>query len=818
MFTTALEAAEPTFDADYWAANLRNPVRFSQAVTAAGAEYGTFVEVSPHPLLTYAIDDTLGQAHHHSVGTLARHTDDTLTFHTNLNATHTIRAREQPHPPEPHPIIPNTPWRRTHHWISPRERVNTAGLTPRFGTLLGEHIGVATSKFAHLWRAQLVPELKPYPGSHLIRGAEVVPVSVLLQTLLVAAAECGAPYLDGIRFEYPIVVDKPRLIQVVADGGDLTLWSRSAAKESGHRWVRHATAQLSQFPSGPGIPGRRIGGKDLPASTAVIGEMPSAAELLEKWGVEGQTFSWSVEALRQTVDGLVADVRLEEPSTVALLDAAAHLARLADRVNPRLMVPARVEAVRSTAELTESCASVHIRRRGGEGLVVDVDLRAPDGTTCLHVRSLSFVDVDSSPAQAHGGAEPRELAHEIDWRPWGVLDAAAHTAFGPLAIVGCEAGAADALRNRLAAAGYPPAVLSAARYVLYVADPEPAETDLDAAVRMSAEVSDLVRMLAQRNQREPATLWVITRGVFEARSDRALPQSSLWGIAAVIAAEQPELCGGLVDLPAGDDVAAHAPALSTMLSTPSKCVLVLRDGEFRAPTIAPISGRPVRDPVRCRPDAAYLLTGGLGALGLLTADWLVDLGARRLVLAGRTGLPPRRDWDRDSVDSDVRAKIAADPGTGDAWCLRRRRRTRRRFGRGGPGVAGKPGPRRRAADPWGDPRRGRDGEQAADRHRRRRAAKCHVAQSRRGTGAARSVPAGQPRLLLPDRVSRHGLRYPWAGRLRGGQRLPRLPGESAPPPGLPHDEPGLGGLAECSDSLPTQRSSCRNSSGWALVR
>ena len=114
----------------------------------------------------------------------------------------------------------------------------------------------------------------------------------------------------------------------------------------------------------------------------------------------------------------------------------------------------------------------------------------------------------------------------------------------------------------------------------------------------------------------------------------------------MIAAEQPDLCGGLVDLPAGDDVAAHAPALSTMLSTPSKCVLVLRDGEFRAPVIAPISGRPVRDPVRCRPDAAYLLTGGLGALGLLTADWLVDLGARRLVLAGRTGLPPRRDWDQ----------------------------------------------------------------------------------------------------------------------------------------------------------------------------
>lgn len=37
-----------------------------------------------------------------------------------------------------------------------------------------------------------------------------------------------------------------------------------------------------------------------------------------------------------------------------------------------------------------------------------------------------------------------------------------------------------------------------------------------------------------------------------------------------------------------------------------------------------------------RPDAHYLVTGGLGALGLRVARWLVDEGARHLVLAGRS--------------------------------------------------------------------------------------------------------------------------------------------------------------------------------------
>ncbi len=54
----------PTFDADYWVVNLRNPVRFSQAVaTAAAHKHTTFVEVSPHPLLTHAITENVGVGH-----------------------------------------------------------------------------------------------------------------------------------------------------------------------------------------------------------------------------------------------------------------------------------------------------------------------------------------------------------------------------------------------------------------------------------------------------------------------------------------------------------------------------------------------------------------------------------------------------------------------------------------------------------------------------------------------------------------------------------------------------------------------------------
>jgi len=49
----------------------------------------------------------------------------------------------------------------------------------------------------------------------------------------------------------------------------------------------------------------------------------------------------------------------------------------------------------------------------------------------------------------------------------------------------------------------------------------------------------------------------------------------------------------------------------------------------------------------------------MGALGLLIADWLADLGARRIILAGRTALPPRCNWDDDDNDAETRHRIAA---------------------------------------------------------------------------------------------------------------------------------------------------------------
>jgi phthiocerol/phenolphthiocerol synthesis type-I polyketide synthase A len=445
--TVADTITTPVFDADYWVANVRQPVRLTQAITTATADHTTFIEISPHPTLTRAITETLGDIHHHSIGTLQRDTHDTLTFHTNLNSTHTTQPPETPHPPEPHPVIPTTPWHHTRHWMSPpaalrrngiavpetqagvpydsredtdttawhlaphwitiKERMEAAVSAARSGTLLGEHVKIATTPPVHLWQAWLKPEAKPYPGFHRIRGVDVVPVSVLLQTLSTAATACGTSALSDVRFEYPIVVDQPRVVQVVADGESVTVSSGSAADTPAHRWIRHASARISHRP------------QDEPDNKFISGdqEMPGydvslVTELQRAWGIEGQPFAWSINSCRSAPDVLHGMIDLPEASTVALLDAAVHVARLVDTSDPRLMLPTAAESVRFQTGLADSHGSVEVHRRGGAGdeLIVDIVVTVPDGRTCVDIRALRYAAMESGVAQVASHDESATVA------------------------------------------------------------------------------------------------------------------------------------------------------------------------------------------------------------------------------------------------------------------------------------------------------------------------------------------------------------------------------------------------------------------------
>ncbi|MFC5752078.1 type I polyketide synthase [Actinomadura rugatobispora] len=147
----------------------------------------------------------------------------------------------------------------------------------------------------------------------------------------------------------------------------------------------------------------------------------------------------------------------------------------------------------------------------------------------------------------------------------------------------------------------------------------------------------LVQALGESGVRAP--LWCLTQdAVAAAAGDRVAGtrQATVWGLGAVLALEQPERWGGLVDLPAEVTPDAAAGAARAVLAPGGEDQLAVRDAGVLARRLLPAPA-PAAAPL-WRPRGTTLITGGTGALGAHVARHLAAQGAEHLVLAGRQGL------------------------------------------------------------------------------------------------------------------------------------------------------------------------------------
>ncbi len=171
--------------------------------------------------------------------------------------------------------------------------------------------------------------------------------------------------------------------------------------------------------------------------------------------------------------------------------------------------------------------------------------------------------------------------------------------------------------------------------------------------------------LARDTGSRTARLWLVTRGAVRTPGGGTAPlavaPATLWGLGRALQQEHAAVWGGLVDL---DPQAAPRPLADRLLAE-----IAHRDGEDQVALHG--DGRHVARLVRedtpaapargtlWRRDAAYLITGGLGGVGLHVARSLARAGARHLVLAGRTPLPPREEWAALPADDPAAVRVAA---------------------------------------------------------------------------------------------------------------------------------------------------------------
>ena len=181
----------------------------------------------------------------------------------------------------------------------------------------------------------------------------------------------------------------------------------------------------------------------------------------------------------------------------------------------------------------------------------------------------------------------------------------------------------------------------------------------DALRRGPSSLLALVHALDTAKQAAP--VWLVTTGaqpVTGAVDSAGLAQAPLWGMGRVLHQESFALSTRLVDLDPRDPLADAGTLVEQLLSaTHPEDHLAYRGGEQYVSRLHVSARSQVSLPTVFRPDASYLITGGLGALGLLFAKWMAQRGARRLILVARTQLPPRETWRSLPPEDERKAQV-----------------------------------------------------------------------------------------------------------------------------------------------------------------
>jgi acyl transferase domain-containing protein/acyl-CoA synthetase (AMP-forming)/AMP-acid ligase II/acyl carrier protein len=208
----------PSFDAAYWGRNVRQRVRFAEAIARLGQEgHDMFLELSPQPILSAAITQCL--SHHKYSGTvlpsLRRKRDDRTTMLGSLGQLYSGGypvdwTRLYPQQSQ-HVRLPAYPWQRQRYWIEEEKaesgwRRNGAG-----HPLLERHLASSVNWGTHFWEMDLGAGTFSGPGTRRVKGRVLLSAAAYMDMALAAATEVfgDAPHaLENMNFTEPLALAK----------------------------------------------------------------------------------------------------------------------------------------------------------------------------------------------------------------------------------------------------------------------------------------------------------------------------------------------------------------------------------------------------------------------------------------------------------------------------------------------------------------------------------------------------------------------------------------------------------------------------------
>ncbi|KAI0023479.1 6-methyl salicylic acid synthase [Xylariomycetidae sp. FL0641] len=689
-------------DADYWVKNMVNPVLLTSAVRAAVSDgYRLLLEVSSHPIVSHSVNETIMDVgiedeEFSVLPTLRRNKSPDQCILQALGSVHVKGADVDFHQQfgrQWSPHVPGTQWVHKPIWrkVESGAPASAANLTHDVDkhTLLGLRNPVGGTNTV-LYTTKLDDNCKPFPGSHPLHGTEIVPAAVLVNTFHHATQ---ASTLSNITLRVPVAISAPRDVQVVVVDDTVKITSRlqSSVSEEDHSWVTHTTGRWNK--AGSSAAGPRV---DIEAAKKRINDvLPNnfSIDYLDKVGVSAMGFPWAVTEHYGNLKEMVARVDVaphvasdaalpwDASSWASMLDAATSVGSTIFFDNPKLRMPAQIEKVHFYTEYNSPPPKTgylyveEASERNGAP-AVHVSVCDDDGRVLAKFESMRFSEIEGTPGVS-GSVE--SLVHKLAWVPaplagkamkWehAVLvsdDEAMLAQYSKQLSSKLRLGAEDIARLRSAAdIASLSATLVPNTAIVYC--PGHVSSLAEIPAKSEAFIGELLT-LAKFASGPAASLsnvkvFALTCAVGAASTPTALAQAPLHGLGRIIASEHPDQWGALIDLDGAD---ASFPTLA-LKYVQDQDVVRVDDDLPRVARLQPLPRESLYSAEAAgtrtllpKPEGTYLITGGLGALGLQVAEWLAEKGARRLVLLSRRGLLPRREWASLGADNALQEAVGS---------------------------------------------------------------------------------------------------------------------------------------------------------------
>ncbi|KAI2604431.1 acyl transferase domain-containing protein [Hypoxylon fragiforme] len=684
---TDARALDPR-DVDYWINNMLSPVWLTSAVNAAVEDgFRTFLEVSSHPIVLHSVNETLAEKDLKDFTTIATMRKNKSAEKSILHAVAQLYIKGAT--VDFNALfgrkwcgqVPGFRWSQKPYWKEVSSGSAGADMLHDVDlhTMTGQRTVVAGTDTI-LYTTTLNESNKPFPRPHKLHGTNIIPAAVYVNTFLHAT---GATTLSDMTLRIPLAVtDDPRNVQVVMEGENVKVASRLSSSDD-HSWTVHSAAKWSDKPlteAEPSIP--------IDAIRRRCNLLPNTYSIdhLTKVGVSGIAFPWAVTEHYGNDKEMIAKVdndpdnketTWDVKSWAPTLDAASSVGSTVFADDPKLRIVSQIDelVIHSRdpppkvyflyATETDAAAADPQTRSA------DVSILNVRGEVLAKFRGLRLTEVEGGSGISKG---IDTLVHHMAWIP-------ARLSEKPLLLKQAviissdteryEQYAKDLSRQRhiskvvkvntakeLQQAEISAMLNAMESAVVYCPEAvQPSDDIARASRKFIWEVASAVKFIAQNKL--PVKFFIMTDRVFAAEDATALAQGALYGLARIVASEHPDIWGGLID-----NEGPQFPILPFKY-VQEQDIIRFEDGVPRIARLRPFSANQ-RHPASStktllpKPEGTYVVTGGLGVLGLETCDFLIAKGARRIVILSRRALPRRSQWANASESiAPILARIQA---------------------------------------------------------------------------------------------------------------------------------------------------------------